>query len=307
MMMARSGRDGWARTREGVQRQLRAMNSPLYEAGLFRPATGDGQPEMLPRTWDEKTLLDSLSWLRWQNSKGRNIYVRPAGEHHLSLVDDLTAEAINRMKQEGYAPTVIVETSPGNFQAWLNHGEALPKDVSTVAARALAQRFGGDRGAADWRHFGRLAGFTNRKEKYRHPDGLFPFVHLIESRQLVYPRAGEFVQSVRDHLTRDANEREHMRKCIQWIGRRSFGNAPLTINGFRNNAKYNGDGNRIDLAYAVYAFSHGVAENEIRNAIASRDLKKKGSERRQQDYVRRTLEKARSIAIAPGHSSGISL
>jgi RepB DNA-primase from phage plasmid len=52
----------------------------------------------------------------------------------------------------------MAETSPGNFQASLNHGQVLPKQLSTLAARFLAERFGGDKGAADWRHFGRLAG-----------------------------------------------------------------------------------------------------------------------------------------------------
>jgi hypothetical protein len=159
-MSAKLARDGLGRTREAVERQLHAMNSGLYEVGLFRPASGDRQAEMLPRTWDQRTLLDSLSWLRWQNSQGRNIYVRPAGVHHLSLVDDLTPDAVLRMKAEGFAPCVVVETSPGNLQAWMNHAEVLPKDLSTAAARALALRFGGDKGAADWRHFGRLSGFT---------------------------------------------------------------------------------------------------------------------------------------------------
>jgi hypothetical protein len=55
---------------------------------------------------------------------------------------------------------------------------------------------------------------------------------------------------------------------------------------------YDGDGNRIDLAYAVYAFAHGASEEEVRSAIASRDLSKKGSEQRQSAYVERTMRKA---------------
>ena len=75
--------------RNAVERQLGAMNSGLYEVGLFR-VFGDGrQPNMLPRTWDRQTLVQSLFWLRWENSRGRNIFIRPAGEHQLSLVDDL--------------------------------------------------------------------------------------------------------------------------------------------------------------------------------------------------------------------------
>ena len=125
--------------------------------------------------------MKSVPWLRHQNREGRNIYVRPKGEHNLSMVDDLTADAVSTMRQAGFNPAVIVETSPGNYQAWLKHPEPLSKQVSTAAAKALAEKFGGDRGAADWRHFGRLAGFCNRKAKYRDANTeLYPFVCLIE-------------------------------------------------------------------------------------------------------------------------------
>jgi hypothetical protein len=78
-MSGTGSQDGLVRTRDAVERQLLAMNSGLYEVGLYRPASGDRQAEMLLRTWDQQTLFDSLSWLRWQNSRGRNICVRPAG------------------------------------------------------------------------------------------------------------------------------------------------------------------------------------------------------------------------------------
>jgi hypothetical protein len=50
---------------------------------------------------------------------------------------------VARMKAEGFASAVVVETSAGNFQAWLQHGEVLPKELSTAVARALAEKFGG--------------------------------------------------------------------------------------------------------------------------------------------------------------------
>jgi hypothetical protein len=85
-----------------------------------------------------KRSCGPFAWLRLENMHGRNIYIRPQGEHHLSLVDDLSKTAIDRMKAEGFEPAAIVETSPRNFQAWLDHGERLPKDIGTAVARALA-------------------------------------------------------------------------------------------------------------------------------------------------------------------------
>lgn len=268
-----------------VEQQLDAMGCDVYEVGLYKPhvpGIESKEPEMLPRTWDRATLIRSVPWLRYQNFQGRNIYIRPHGEHRLSMVDDLTAAAVQTMKNTGFAPSVVVETSPGNFQAWLTQAEVLPARLSTLAARALAEKFGGDKGAADWRHFGRLAGFTNRKEKYRGADGCFPYVRIVDvTRNKVFSNAGPFLAAI---------EQDWYSKLSR--APRSHSEAPLSIDDFRRNPKYAGDGNRIDLAFAIHAASHGVSEQDIVAAIATRDLSKKGPRQRQSSYIHRTVEKA---------------
>ena len=85
-------------TLDAITRQTDAMAVDVFEIGLYKPAV-DGkanEPEMLPRTWDKATLLKSVGWLKYQNSQGRNIYIRPKGENSLSLVDDLNAAALDR-------------------------------------------------------------------------------------------------------------------------------------------------------------------------------------------------------------------
>ena len=271
------------RTYEAIERQVEAMGAEVFEVGLFKPGA---TPEMMPRTWDKATLLRSVGWLKYQNSQGRNIYIRPKGEHSLSLIDDLTRESVDRMKRECFEPCVVVETSPGNFQAWVNHGRVLPKAESTAAARALAERFGGDKGAADWRHFGRLAGLTNRKLKHQGPDGQFPFVHLIESSgRTVFATVESYLKDVL------SAQREIIQVETKAPARRTP-SSRLTIEDFRVRPQYNDDGNRIDLAYSVYAFANGANDREVRTALASRDLSKKGSAHRQSEYLDRTLRKA---------------
>ena len=39
----------------------------------------------------------------------------------------------------------------------------------------MAARYGGGPKSIDWRHFGRLAGFTNRKPQYADKAGRYPF------------------------------------------------------------------------------------------------------------------------------------
>ncbi len=279
------------RTAIAVMQQVAAMDSELFEVGLYKPNAAAGESVMIPRVWDSETIVKSLAWLRYQNREGRNIYIRPKGEHDLSMVDDLTEDAVSTMRQAGFSPAVVVETSPGNYQAWLKHPERLSKEVSTAAARALAEKFGGDRGAADWRHFGRLAGFTNRKEKYFDASaGLYPFVRLIEAAAGVYPEAERFLAGVKSDLERRHAEREQLRQRVNALTIRPQDLKSIDV--FRTDGRYGGDGTRVDLAYAVYALSHGASAADVEIAIRSRDLSHKGNERRQNDYVERTIKKA---------------
>ncbi len=82
------------RTMEAMRRQVTAMASDVFEIGLFKPDAAGHEAVMLPRVWDADTLLRSVAWLRHQNRDGRNIYIRPRGEHNLSLVDDLSRDAV---------------------------------------------------------------------------------------------------------------------------------------------------------------------------------------------------------------------
>jgi hypothetical protein len=270
-----------------VERQSRAMGAKAFEIGLFDPNAKQGS--MLQRVWNLDTLMRSVSWLRLKNSEGRHIYIRPAGEHCLSLIDDISTAIIERLRSDGFAPAVVLETSPGNFQAWLHHGQVLPKHLSTLAARMLASRFGGDLASADWRHFGRLAGFTNRKDKYRRLDGTFPYVRLHEAAGAVYSTAVTFLEEIK--ALYEAEECRHLPRV--YLNRRSLCRSnPKSIEDFRAKSIYGGDQTRVDLAYAVYALAHGAPESETRNAIASRNLSHKGDSKRQREYIDRTIKKA---------------
>jgi hypothetical protein len=179
--------------------QLEAMGATSFDVGVKR---FDGTM-ILREGWGAKQVLKALLWLRRENLNQGHIYIRPAGLHGLSLVDDLTAAAIQRMKAEGFASAAVVESSPGNFQAWLKHGQVLTEALSTQAAKQLAERFGGDRGIADWRHFGRLAGFTNPKPNRRLASGLQPFARLLEASGKVYRQAPVFIVEVKAALAGD--------------------------------------------------------------------------------------------------------
>lgn len=267
-----------------IREQTSAMHADLFEVGVF----DSREPRMTLRTWDQNSLLQSIPWLRHQNAIGKDIYIRPHGNHAMSLVDDLSAQSIEDMKAEGVQPSAVIQTSPGNYQAWVHHGQVLPPNVSTQIARDLANEFGGDHKAADWRHFGRLAGFTNRKEKHRKLDGQFPYCRLIEATGATYDRANELVQGAK--LT--VNERDQKALGSQRREMDSYNGPTKPIEVFRNNPRYGGDQHRADLAYSLYALSHGVPQQKVAQDLASRDLSKKGTLPRQQNYIQNTIKKA---------------
>ncbi len=114
----------------------------------------------------------------------------------------MPAATVERMRAEGYAPAAVVETSPGNHQAWVRVSDApLSKGEGTAVARALVARFGGDMSSANWRHVGRLAGFTNRKEEHRQPDGRYPYVRLRDAGGERAADAPAILDRARDQAT----------------------------------------------------------------------------------------------------------
>lgn len=166
------------RTTEAVLAQIRAMGAAHYEIGIRDARQG----RMLTREWDAEQLQRGIPWLRRMNGQDHDIYIRPAGSVGLVLVDDLEAAAIQRMTQEGIAPAVAVETSPENFQVWVRLSDKpIAPEEATLAAKELARRYGGDPNSADYRHYGRLAGYTNRKRTHTRPDGQQPYVLLREA------------------------------------------------------------------------------------------------------------------------------
>jgi RepB DNA-primase from phage plasmid len=268
-----------------VREQLRAMSCDRFDLGIRR-----GADKMILREGEGSIEIEAaIKWLRHENGKGAHIYIRPAGTHSLSLIDDLTADAIERMKAEGFEPAVVVETSPNNFRAWLNHGQILEARMSTRAAKQLTERFGGDPSSADWRHFGRLAGFTNPKPERQLPSGVRPFARLRSAKGRVYSKAAEFLA----HIAEDEQDRRETVKDEQTQRCRRQGVEVKALKEFHDDAIYAGDLHRADMAWAKHAASCGMKLEQVREELLKgRDLSKKGNRKRQIEYVMRTTEKA---------------
>ncbi len=150
-----------------VRNMLDAVEAPLYDIGVL------SERGMLPGLDNipAAAVLERLPLLKYRNAHGSHIYIRPSGENRFTVLDDLNETTLGRLVSDGFNPCGVVETSAGNFQAWLKHPAVLPKPIGTFAAQTLANRYDADPSAADWRRFGRLPGFTNCKPKHRKLDG----------------------------------------------------------------------------------------------------------------------------------------
>lgn len=259
-------------------------------------ALDDDQMQIRHVDCSQLTSIKFLKYLQAMNVQNNHIYFRPSGKHRFTLIDDVFPEKLGWAESEGYQACVVVETSPDNFQLWLDHGAVLNEQVSTQASKYLADIFDGDPSSADWRHFGRLPGFTNPKPKYR-KNGQKPFSKLINARNRIYDQSSFVVELAECRQQDIENERVERANRIRSLQSNSNnGNSNnhkiKTWDCFYNNPKYDFDLHRVDLVYAIYALSHGMSDDDVRQQILCRDLSHKGGAGRQLDYVERTIAKA---------------
>ena len=206
---------GEDRTREAVRTQLRAYGAERFDIGI----RDEKSNRMMNRTWSREEVERAVPWLKRMNAIGHHIYVRPAEPEPgraqgIVLVDDLKREALQRMSRDGLEPSLVVETSRGNHQAWVRVQESsISRDEVKEVARHLAVKYGGDRASADGLHYGRLAGFTNVKPEHKKEDGFQPFVLLREAVQRIATQGAALLERVRAYLADREKERriEHIR------------------------------------------------------------------------------------------------
>ena len=180
------------RTLTAVCCQIKAMGVNHFEVGIFSTKA----EKMLPRRYTTAALIHSVGFLKHHNYHSSHIYIRPEGSQGLILVDDLSINELNRMERDGILLACIIETSPFNYQAWLkvSHSPIDPA-LATGIAQVVAKRYHADYNSADYRHYGRLAGFTNRKPEHVNEQGIFPYVRVQEAIGVISPNADELINA----------------------------------------------------------------------------------------------------------------
>jgi hypothetical protein len=145
------------RSREAVERQIGAMGVDRFELLLRDQSTR----HELKREWSKPELMKSIAWLKRMNARGHEVFIRPAGQHSLVLLDALNAENLAAMRRKGFEPATVIQSNPGVYQAWVALSTRLvAPNVRQLAAECLARAFVGASPNSAAHGFGYLAGFT---------------------------------------------------------------------------------------------------------------------------------------------------
>jgi hypothetical protein len=193
------------------------MPHELYLIRLIHCLTQRPFPGERLWTADQLLHLATIRFLRARNREGCDIYVHPYAQDRNAgyiLVDLDHAEptVIAAMCAQGHEPCVVLQTSPGHLQAWVQVSSApLPPDIATAIGKHLALTYGGDRASTDWRHLGRLAGFTNQKPE-RRTLGHAPWVKVVYTHLGLARHTRELLQAAAASVS-ESTQPTHLGRC----------------------------------------------------------------------------------------------
>lgn len=290
-------------TKEAIERQLKAMGCDYYDVAL------QSEKGLIKfENYSTEEILESIKQLQAKNANEENIFIRPAQASNapLILLDDLTKEAIDVLESHSLKPACVIETSPGNFQAWIKLQDPL-KPLSEAIRRTISKNLthamDADPGSVGSSHFGRLAGFTNRKPAHQQTNGKFPFVLCRKS-------SGEIAEAG-DFLIRKAEEKiaENLIKCSKPAFIDEPQNRQLSPDEafkkywqeWKQNRKSSDlDYSQGDFAVACRMIAEGYGQYEIADAMSdySPNIAKRHSGHIS-DYSLRTAAKAAEITQSP--------
>lgn len=252
----------------------------MYEGsgGKRRAFILDKEPGMESVGFTKEEIEERMSEIDGLDRKGRNLYYTPiSGDMHHILVDDLTKEKLELFLADGYSPAVILESSPGNYQAILNvpklHG-GFDKETANRLMRELNEKYGDPKISAAV-HPHRIPGTHNNKAKHRRPDGTFPEVKLISARKRICAKALERSRSLAKAIEKEIKETDAAKRYARYKPRENDGRSLSPYEAYMCHAEdliahYGSisDWSRLDAMIAVRMYVTGYSEAERADAIA---------------------------------------
>jgi hypothetical protein len=193
---------GFFLTLQAMRRQLAAMPCDYYQIRLIH--SGSRRPFPGDRVWSAVQLTRGMTvgFLRLRNREGYDVFFHPfTGNRNAGYIlvdlDSADDQIIDTMRANGHEPCIVLRTSPGHLQTWIRVSlSPLEPAVATSIAGHLAAQYGADPASADWRHCGRLAGFTNQKPARRQPSGYAPWVTLVYAQPQLATNAASLLEAI---------------------------------------------------------------------------------------------------------------
>lgn len=251
------------------------LNFAVLEAGEGGKTSMMGGKHPRERAEVEKCA----GWATARNIRGANVYFRPARHdtdgvllsHPVVFLDDLSpAKAAGIAKKYR---SLIVETSSGNFQAWIVTSQPLDESERREVQGSLCSLIGGDPGSVSGEHFGRFPGYSNNKlgrggyrVAVRHRNASGPVLDVtphLSAAPTLPPKGGRVPSSF----------------------------TPATADG--------ADESKKEIRFAVARIRAGDSDESVTRNIAERAQargKYSGDAKRCDTYASRTVRVARSFA-----------
>jgi hypothetical protein len=197
-------------TMQAVGRQLAAMPHDLYLVRLIHCQTRRAFPGERLWTAAQLTCPATVRFLRVRNREGCDVYIQPYSPscnpgYILVDLDHNGPAILETMRSNGHEPCVVLQTSPSNLQAWVQVSTT-PVDpaIASRIGKQLAHTYGGDLASTDWRHLGRLAGFTNKKPQRRDGRGYSPWVRVLHAHIGLASQSAALLQQAEELCLADA-------------------------------------------------------------------------------------------------------
>lgn len=242
--------------------------------------------------------------------RGENLYYTPLSDkkHHI-LIDDMNREKLERLIRDGYRPAVVLESSPGNYQAIITVpklGTAHDKDVGNRLSDALNREYG-DPKLSGAIHPHRAPGYENRKPKHQREDGSYPEVRLLKAERRECVKALALSSQIDAEYQRQASlkaqqpERSKAKPALE-LAAASGSAIDAYQRHYRDVIKRQRGGevdlSRVDSMIAVRMRVTGHDQAAIEGAIrqCAPATRQKGEGRDWNDYAQRTARYAYSAA-----------
>lgn len=205
-----------------------------------------------------------------KNLQGYGVMLHPhSTKYFYILLDDIKSDMLQQLKKDGYAPALVYQTSPKNFQAVLRVEKTgdQEKTAAIKVSKFLAEKYGCDMGAIGAEKNFRLPGSFNNKNIHL-TNGLPPRCEIIEASNISCTQARAMLDQLQkaqpEQVTRPgqitmAQHVESYEKGLQLY--------KLHEEGVKRSMKSGLSGHDIDFYVAKRLVATGHSEAEISKII----------------------------------------